>query len=87
MTAEARLQDALMEHLPLYSRGERFDVPRLCKAMDCSRQALYKWFKANRLTVKAVDRLLEVANREDNLRYLTAHGRRAPVRSDFLMFV
>lgn len=86
------LYKKLVEVLPAYVEdpfGEKpkLNVGKLRDAADMSSEGIYKWLRRSRLSPHAVDKLVELGNKANNLRVLTTLERTPPTREDFLGFV
>lgn len=63
------------------------DVPRLAIEFEKSEEAIYKWFRAGRLTPPNARRFVELVNEPDNLAKLAKANRTPPCLNDFYEFV
>jgi len=87
-----QLYKTLVQVLPTYVQDPFAETPtlnvqRLREAMGKSHEAVYKWLRSSRLTPPNATQLVELANRDDNLKALSSLGRKPPTIQDFMPFV
>lgn len=82
------LYQKLVQFLPIFVNNPfdtdaSLNVPKLREAVGLSSEGIYKWFRKNRLAAEHIPTIVELANREDNVKILTTLGRTPPTIEDF----
>lgn len=82
------MYDFIAESLPDFrTKRNVVDVPRLAVEFGISDEAVYKWFRFNRLTAKNARRLHNLSHQPENLAILQQANRTPPELTEFYEFV
>ena len=90
---DAPLYQALVAALPIYVKEPfaaqpRLDVRELASGVGRSHETAYRWLRGERpLNARNVNKIVERANRPDNVAILTQLDRTPPTREDFTPFL
>lgn len=82
---ETELYRTLLHTFPLFRTQQQkvLDVESLANAIGMTEEGMYKWLRARRiLSTRGVERLFELAHREDNIAALQQRGRTPPTKQD-----
>lgn len=80
------LYELLLQKLPVCRASDgSLNVKTLHEAVNMSHEGVYKWLRANRLSGRAVDRLVELGATAENKALL--RRTKPPTREDFLKFL